>query len=115
MAMPVMINVADKKVKEKDIEDVFDYFRHIDEKFSTYKSNSEVERINRGEVGEKDYSHEMKEVLRRSQETRKETNGYFDVYFGGRLDPAGLVKGWAIHNGAKMLRDKGFEKYVESD
>ena len=47
MGMPVTVNVADKNVTNEDISEVFSYFHYIDQKFSTYKENSEISQINR--------------------------------------------------------------------
>ena len=37
MGMKVNINVVDKCVTTSDFNDVFNYLKYIDEKFSTYK------------------------------------------------------------------------------
>ena len=114
MGMPVRINVIDKNVTSKDFSDVFSYLLYIDEKFSTYKKNSEISKINRGEIKRKDYSLEMKKILNLSRETKKETNDYFDININGALDPSGIVKGYAINQAAKILKQKGFKNfYVE--
>jgi thiamine biosynthesis lipoprotein len=111
MGMPAKINVIDVGVTEEDINKVFSYFHYIDKKFSTYKKDSEISQINRGELKEWDYSSEMKKILKLCEETKKETNGYFDVNFNGILDPSGLVKGYAVFGGAEILRKKGFLNY----
>ena len=112
--MPSTIEVVDKNAKESDIEKVFSYFNKIDEKFSTYKDNSEISKINRNEIKKEKYSSEMKKILKLSEQTKQETNGYFDININGKLDPSGIVKGYAIYNGAKMLLKKGYKNfYVE--
>ena len=114
MGMPSTIEVIDKNVKEQDIEKVFSYFNKIDEKFSTYKNNSEISKINRNEIKKEKYSSEMKKILKLSEKTKQETNGYFDININGKLDPSGIVKGYAIYNGAKLLLKKGYKNfYVE--
>jgi thiamine biosynthesis lipoprotein len=56
----------------------------------------------------------MKKILKLCEETKKETNGYFDINLNGILDPSGLVKGYAIFQGSLMLKNKGFRNfYVE--
>ena len=50
MGMPVMIQVVDASVTQEDINEVFSYFHFIDKKFSTYKKDSEISQINRGEL-----------------------------------------------------------------
>jgi thiamine biosynthesis lipoprotein len=112
MGMPVSIEVVDEKITQEILNEVFDYFIHIDEKFSTYKDTSEISAINRGEIKEENYSEEMKEVFKLSEETKKLTNGYFDIKKpNGSYDPSGLVKGWAIFNGAQILRAHGMQNF----
>jgi len=111
MGMPAIINVIDVGVTEEDINEVFSYFHYVDKKFSTYKEDSEISQINRGELKEWDLSLEMKKILKLSEETKKETDGYFNINFNGVLDPSGLVKGYAIFQGAEILGKKGFRDY----
>jgi thiamine biosynthesis lipoprotein len=114
MGMPVTVQIADGKATEEDIQEVFAYLSYIDQKFSTYKQDSEISRINRGEVNKSDYSNEMKKILSLCEETKKETDGYFDIDINGRLDPSGIVKGYAIWESAKILEKKGYGNfYVE--
>lgn len=106
MGMPVTLEVVNGS--EADIEAVFDYFHHIDETFSIYKDESEISRLNRNEVKVGDVSPEMREILKLSEETRIETDGYFDIKRpNGTLDPSGLVKGWAIEKAANLLHERG--------
>ena len=114
MGMPVTVNVVDSRVTNEDINEIFSYFHHIDNKFSTYKKDSEISQINRGELKESQYSTEMKKILFLSEKTKKETNGYFNININGILDPSGIVKGYAIFEAARTLKAKGFNNfYVE--
>lgn len=111
MGMPITVEVVDTTVTEADIEKVFAYFRAVDETFSTYKEHSEISRINRGELDEEAYSDEMKTILALSEQTRRETQGYFDIRHRGLLDPSGIVKGWAILQAANLLKAAGFANF----
>lgn len=111
MGMPITVEVMDEKVTVNDVDDIFDYFQHIDEKFSTYKETSEVSKINRKEIKPSNYSEEMKAVLDLSEKTRVETNGYFNIKNKNGIDPSGLVKGWAIFKATEILKKKGLKKY----
>lgn len=111
MGMPITIEILDSNATEADIERVFLYFRSIDETFSTYKEESEISRINRGELAEEDYSDAVKTILALSEQTRQETHGYFDIEHDGLLDPSGIVKGWAILQAAQMLKEAGFDNF----
>jgi thiamine biosynthesis lipoprotein len=63
MGMPVTVNVIDNNVTDEDINEVFSYFHYIDKKFSTYRKDSEISTINRGELKENEASSEMKKIL----------------------------------------------------
>ncbi len=114
MAMLVNIEVAERHAKEEDINEVFAFFHYIDKKFSTFKENSEISLINRGELSEENYSNDMKKILKLCDQTKKDTNGFFDINRKGILDPSGIVKGYAINEGANILLKKGYKNiYVE--
>ena len=58
------------------------------------------------------YSPDMREVFKLSEETRKITNGYFDIRTPeGKYDTSGMVKGWAIFNAAKILQREGLKDF----
>src|ERR1700730_6894839 len=96
MGMPITVEIVDATVTQDDLDNVFTYFAWVDETFSTYKATSEISRINRGEVVEAEYSDAMKAILTLSEQTKRDTHGYFDIRRDGKYDPSGIVKGWAI-------------------
>jgi FAD:protein FMN transferase len=49
----------------------------------------------------------LADVLRRCERTKNETGGYFDIERDGRIDPSGLVKGWAIERACALLLARG--------
>ena len=111
MGMPITVEILDQASNDQ-FEKVFAYFQHVDEKFSTYKQSSEISRINRGEIGEGQYSDEMKEIFRLSEETKQATKGFFDIKQpDGSIDPSGIVKGWAIFNAAQILEKEGMTNF----
>lgn len=110
--MPVTIEIAETEAKQEYFDKVFDYLAHIDEKFSTYKKDSEISRINRGEISPDKYSEEMKTVFKLSEDTKRETEGFFDIQKpDGSYDPSGLVKGWAIYNAGLLLKKCGCKNF----
>lgn len=112
MGMPISIEIAEEKATQHDIDDAFRYFQRIDGIFSTYKEESEISRLNRGEIMLDEVSDEVKEVFDLSEKTRQETQGYFDIHRSdGTIDPSGMVKGWAIFNAAKLLERRGFRNF----
>lgn len=111
MGMPITVEVVDASVTTGAFNDVYAYFEYVDKKFSTYKDNSEISRINRGELTINRASEDMRLIFELAEQTRRETDGYFDIEHDGMIDPSGLVKGWAVYNAAAMLREKGFQHY----
>lgn len=110
MGMPVVVNIVG--ADDDALTAVFDYFIAVDKRFSTYKPESEIMQINRGELNENSYSEEMKEIFSLAEETRNETNGYFSITRpDGSCDPSGIVKGWAIQESAKLVERMGYENY----
>ncbi|MDB5163747.1 MAG: FAD:protein transferase [Candidatus Saccharibacteria bacterium] len=110
MGMPVTVEINDAHAKPAAFQAVFDYFSRVDQRYSTYKPSSEISQINAGLPRAK-WSQEMKQIMKLCQQTKHDTNGYFDIEHNGQLDPSGLVKGWAIQNAADLLADKGYKHY----
>lgn len=110
MGMPITVDVGG--AAGSLIDSVFGYFEQIDRRFSTYRTDSEISAINRGDVPVKDWSGEMMEVLALAERTRSETGGFFDIHKAdGSLDPSGIVKGWAIRNAAEIVRQAGVRDF----
>ncbi len=116
MGMPITVDIVDASATLDALDRVFSYFEYVDQKFSTFIDSSEISRINRGLLREDQYSDDMRQVLALCEQTKQESNGYFDIVDPtGKLDPSGLVKGWAIQNAADLLKSHGFRDfYVEA-
>lgn len=115
MGMPITIEIVDERQANKIFSTIFDYFISVDTKFSTYKSTSEISRINSGVLNKSDYSEEMKQVFLLCEKTKQETYGYFDILHDGIYDPSGLVKGWAIGEAYLLLKKKEYTNfYIEA-
>lgn len=115
MGMPVTVVLVDTGAKSEDVEEVFAYLHSVDEQFSPYKKNSDVSQLNEGLLARHAISRMFENILALSEKTKKETDGYFDIRKkDGRIDPSGLVKGYAIHEAANLLRKKGYNNfYIE--
>ena len=111
MGMPITIEVLGDD-GSKAARSAFDYFEMVDERFSPFKTQSEVSSFARGDISVEAISRELREVLDLSELTRRETDGYFDIRRpDGRIDPSGLVKGWAIRNAARGIEATGHADY----
>jgi len=110
MGMPISVEIIDKSADKQIFKKVYDYFVYVDNTYSTYKETSEISRINNG-LPKSQWSQEMKDVLELCEQTKIKTNGYFDIERGGKLDPSGLVKGWAIQRASELINEAGFSNY----
>src|SRR4051794_13368920 len=107
MGIPIGIDVRD----DVDAEVAFDWLREADETFSTYRDDSDISRLDRGEVALADCRPEVDEVLTRCMRLNRATRGAFSVRPAGRLDPSGLVKGWAVAGAAQRLAAAGARRF----
>jgi FAD:protein FMN transferase len=109
MGMPIGIDLAD--AADVNVEAAFDWLRRVDETFSTYRDDSAVSRLARGEVTLGDCPAEVDEVLTRCLALERETDGFFSARPAGRLDPSGYVKGWAVAGAAARLEAAGATRF----
>jgi thiamine biosynthesis lipoprotein len=111
------------RVEPDRADAVFSWFRRVDDLFSTWRPESEISRLGRGELSAADASPEVREVLDLCDRVTEESGGAFDVRFGadprvvpregfGPIDPSGLVKGWALQRAAERLRVHGAENFA---
>ncbi|MGO9875508.1 MAG: FAD:protein FMN transferase [Acidimicrobiia bacterium] len=100
------------------IDDVFGWFQRVDDLFSTWRADSEISRIGRGELTAAHASPEVREVLALCEQMKHATCGAFDIAVGADadieprpglapLDPSGLVKGWALERAVDRLASGG--------
>jgi thiamine biosynthesis lipoprotein len=80
----------------------------VDDVFSTYKSDSPVSRLRRGEITLDEAPPEVADVLELCRRVRDASDGWFDPWgLPGGLDPTGLVKGWAAEQAMDEFRRLG--------
>jgi len=87
---------------------VFAELHAVDARFSTYRPDSEVSRIQFGSLALGAASADVREVAALCDEAHRRTGGSFDAWLrdsGGRprFDPTGLVKGWVVERSARHL------------
>lgn len=109
MGMPISLAMrgrwAGTAVAESAWENVLRWLQEVDETFSTYRPDSFVARLGRGEIVIADCPDTVAEVLEIAEQARSESRGAFDVWRAGKrdtgwLDPSGVVKGWAVQRAA---------------
>jgi thiamine biosynthesis lipoprotein len=79
----------------------------VDEVFSTYRPDSQISRLGRGELALPQCAAEVAEVLGLCEEAERESEGWFTAHYAGGTDPTGIVKGWAVERAVRMLASAG--------
>ena len=84
--------------------------RAVDHVFSTYRADSVVSRLGRGDLRLADCPSEVAEVLELGATAERDSGGAVSCYRPGRdgriaFDPSGVVKGWAAERAAGALRE----------
>jgi thiamine biosynthesis lipoprotein len=110
MGTVVSIDIADplpRSTLVELIDSTCAWLHEVDRRFSTYRGDSEVSRLGRGELPADQCSSDLRTVLDACESLRRETDGYFDARAGGRLDPSGYVKGWSVEVASARLAEAG--------
>ncbi len=119
MGMPIVIDVPDAPSGGHAVDAAFARLREVDRVFSTYREDSDVCRLNRGEITLAEAHPDVAGVLAQCDQLTGSTGGYFDVR--GLLersasqpdpvDPSGLVKGWAVERAGAILDAAGVRRW----
>jgi thiamine biosynthesis lipoprotein len=107
MGTVISIDVRQQSCPETVLDELFAWFRTVDDTFSTYKADSDINRHARGEVTVAQCNPNVALVLDRCEDLFEATGGYFDARIGGGLDPSGFVKGWAAEVASGLLTEAG--------
>lgn len=84
----------------------------VEQRFSTFRPDSEISRINRGELHLLDASPDVVEVMDACTWLEHESDGAFRARRpDGGLDPAGFVKGWAAERAGRVLTESGLSSW----
>ena len=113
MGMPISVHVRGADARGPDAalaaSRLFADLRAADAMFSTYKEDSEISRMQRGELALEASSPAVREVHRLCETARIRTDGYVDAWAvtpgrPGAFDPTVLVKTWAVARAARHFR-----------
>ena len=110
MGTVVSIDLRDRDVPQGAIDAAFAWLREVDQRFSTFKLESQISRLGRGEVTVAQCHRDVATVLELCEDLRVRSGGAFNAWRAradGRLDPSGVVKGWAVERAADILQKAG--------
>jgi len=92
----------------KQLAEAVTILHRADATFSTWRPDSPVSRLRRGEITSAQAPAEVAEVLERCAAARDLSGGWFDPWaMPGGFDPSGFVKGWAAQNALAAFRGDG--------
>jgi FAD:protein FMN transferase len=114
MGTIVSIDVRDPAVEPTVVERALQVLHDADDRYSPFQADSELSRLARGDVAEAACSTQLRGMLVLADDLCRASGGYFDVRrhrADGRLDPSGLVKGWAAEAAARVLDEAGLKSY----
>ena len=117
----VGVDVRDP-VADTVLDAVFDWFGYVDDVFSTWRDDTEIQRLARGELRRADVNDDVRAVLALCDRVTEESRGAFDITFAddprvaardgfAPIDPSGLVKGWALDRAAADLEQHGLVNF----
>jgi thiamine biosynthesis lipoprotein len=114
MGMVISIDVrAPTTIRtQRAIAAATEWFHFVDATFSTYKPESVVSRLARGELTLDNAPPMVQRIIRECDALKRETGGFFDAYASGALDPSGLVKGWCVDIASGLLDAAGIRDHA---
>jgi thiamine biosynthesis lipoprotein len=84
----------------------------VDRVFSPYRADSDVSLLAEAEITVEACAPEVAEVIAACAAVRMQSGGYFTAAPGGRFDPSGYVKGWAVERAAAILSRAGSASHL---
>lgn len=97
------------------VDEVLNELERLESIFSTFRPDSEILRIQRGELHHLDASREVIDVLDACFFMESISAGAFSSRRAdGSLDPAGFVKGWAVERASRLLDEAGLRHWSVS-
>lgn len=109
MGMPISLAVrgGQSAAAENAWQAVVSELQTVDLIFSTYRPDSYVSRLRRGEIDLDQCPGEVAEVINLGADAQRRSDGAFSIMLpvGGatQLDPSGIVKGWAVERASRHL------------
>jgi thiamine biosynthesis lipoprotein len=98
---------TDRSAAEDVIDDLVSWWWWVDATFSTYRRDSVVSRLARGETDVPHAPPQVRHVLDLCVRMERRTDGYFTARATGHVDPTGLVKGWSVAEASARLTGAG--------
>jgi FAD:protein FMN transferase len=113
MGFPVSVDLRDSTPRlAEEVDRAFAWLHEVDLRFSPFRADSEVCRLDRGELGPDQVSTDLRHVLALCELYERRSGGAFRARLPDRhLDPCAVVKGWAVQHAADTLRAAGARRF----
>ncbi len=102
-------------IDQAAIDDVFEWWRSVERRFSTFLDDSEINTLASGRMHLDNAHPDVRHVLAVCAELEVATGGRFTIHppdEPGLLDPAAYVKGWSVDEAALRLGAEGAENFA---
>lgn len=99
------------EVPAETLRGVLALVHRLDRLCSTYRPDSEVSRLRRGELALKDCDPDVQQAAELCDDAWRCTEGWFDARAGSAFDPSGVVKGWAVERAVALLAAAGSRRH----
>jgi len=112
MGTVVSFDVPAAARADGSLDAALSWLHWVDRVFSPYRVDSDVTLLAEAEVTVEACAPEIAEVIAACAAVRTQSGGYFTAAPGGRFDPSGYVKGWAVERAAAILSRGGSTSHL---
>jgi FAD:protein FMN transferase len=112
MGTVVSFDVPAAARADGSLDAALSWLHWVDLVFSPYRADSDVSRLAAAEITVDACAPEVAEVIAACAAVRSQSAGYFTDAPGGRFNPSGYVKGWAVERAAAILSRAGSASHL---
>jgi FAD:protein FMN transferase len=112
MGTMVSFDVPAAAVANGSLDAAVSWLHWVDRVFSPYRPDSDVALLAEALITPDACAPEVAEVIAACTALRLQSGGYFTAAPGGRFDPSGYVKGWAVERAAAILSAAGSSNHL---
>lgn len=100
----LQMRVEDENILDDQTIEIQKFLKYVSDTFSPKSATSLLSRYNGGDDSGLTENNDFLQVVSKCVEAHRVTEGYFQPFRGGKLDPFGMLRGWAIN--------EAFNRYV---
>jgi len=112
MGTVVSFDVPAAAAADGSLDAAVSWLHWVDRVFSPFRPDSDVTMLADATITPDACAPEVAEVIAACAAIRMQSGGYFTAAPGGRFDPSGYVKGWAVERAAAILSAAGSPNHL---